>query len=412
MKQVLRMKKTKISTNQSWINIFDKYQIVKKIKSNGYFDITADEIKAMDGKEARLMTKVDFRENLPIIMSEEGLSILAIKNGLYRIAKNDPFIDIDEKIATKIIDIIPPKDIISIDPFNIKSESGALDIAYISKMCDTVFNEESSLTIRGRLRGELDFDIGSTSYNIKGVQIEVDGGYEGLYGIHLIEAKLGFRNNINIRQLMYPQLYWEKEIKSLKTVKSYIFYLQNNIFRFIPYVYDGNVGYVDHSSEKAFRFIEPVSKFSIYDVDIDESMIDINVPFPQTDKFEKIQNMLFVISKNSCIKKDELNLEFDIVSRQIDYYVNVLKWLKVCEEKNECIVLTSLGKNIIQLPFKKRVEELAKIVFSEPIANNLLHHIPINQELYYRYNMHSQSTQKRRLQTINAWITYFTKILE
>jgi hypothetical protein len=40
------------------------------------------------------MTKIDFRQNLPKIMDKNDLSILAIKNGLYRIAKTDPFIDI------------------------------------------------------------------------------------------------------------------------------------------------------------------------------------------------------------------------------------------------------------------------------------------------------------------------------
>jgi len=358
------------------------------------------------------MTKVDFRENLPSVMSNDGLSILAIKNGLYRIAKNDPFIDINEKITTKIINIPTPKDIISINPFNIKSESGALDIAYISKMCEHTFEEESHLSIRGRLRGQLDFNIGSTPYNIDGVQIEVDGGYEGLNNIHLIEAKIGFRNNINIRQLLYPQLYWEKETKKSKKIKSYVFYLHNNIFRFIPYVYDGKIGYANHSEEKAFRFIEPHSKFSMYHVAIDETKIDGNVPFPQADKFEKVQDMLFVISQSDCINKYELNLEFDIVVRQIDYYFNVLKWLKVCKEENECLILTETGKRIIELPFKKRLEELAKIVFSEPITNNFLHNKPITDGMFDKYNMSSESTQRRRLQTVNAWINYFKDILE
>ncbi len=408
------MAKSKVSTNNSWKHIFDRYRLLDKIKKDGYVDITADEIKVVDGKEARLMTKVDFRENLPTIMMDEGLSILAIKNGLYRIAKNDPFVDIEEKITTKIQDIEAPKDIISIDPFNIKSESGALDIAYIAKMCEKTFEEESSLSIRGRLRGQLDFNIDSTPYHIDGVQIEVDGGYEGKRNIHLIEAKIGFRNNINIRQLLYPQLYWEKELKKAKSIKSYIFYLHNDIFRFIPYVYDGKIGYADHSEEKAFRFIEPTTSFSIYDIQINENNIDTNVPFPQADKFEKVQEMLFVISKNEndCIAKYELNLEFDIVSRQIDYYFNVLKWLKICKEKDGCLILTPKGKEIVQLPFRRRVEELAKIVFSEPIANRYLHNEQINQQLYSRYNMNSQSTQKRRLQTINAWIEYFKKILE
>ncbi len=406
------MAKNIISNNQSWVNIFDTYKIMNKIRSNGYADITADEIKAINGKEARLMTKVDFRENLPTIMRDEQLSILAIKNGLYRIAKNDPFIDINEKISTKIIEITTPQDIISIDPYNIKSESGALDIAYISKMCEETFQEESHLSIRGRLRGQLDFKIGSIPYNIDGVQIEVDGGYESKNNIHLIEAKIGFRNNINIRQLLYPQLYWEKETKKSKKIKSYIFYLHNDIFRFIPYVYDGVIGYANHSEEKAFKFIEHRSNFSLYDIKINENIIDSKVPFPQADKFEKIQDILFVISQNDCINKYELNLEFDIVSRQIDYYFNVLKWLKVCKEENECLLLTEQGKYIIALPFKKRIEELAKIVFSEPIFNNTLNQKPITEQLFLKYKVNSESTQKRRLQTVKAWISYFKKILD
>ncbi|MDQ7061913.1 MAG: hypothetical protein Q9M43_12655 [Sulfurimonas sp.] len=406
------MARQKISNNQSWLNIFDKYKLLKQIKSDGYVDITADEIKAIDNKEARLMTKVDFRENLPTIMNDEGLSILAIKNGIYRIAKNDPFVDINEKITTKIIDISVPKDIITIDPFNIKSESGALDIAHISKMCENTFEEESFLSIRGRLRGNLDFTIGSTPYNIDGVQIEVDGGYEGKNNIHLIEAKMGFKNNINIRQLLYPQLYWEKVINNKKKIKSYVFYLHNNIFRFIPYVYDGKIGYIDHSTEKAFRFIEPKTTLLLKDIKIDETMVDINIPFPQADKFEKIQDMLFVISQNDCINKYELNLQFDIVSRQIDYYFNVLKWLKVCKEENECLILTRKGSAIINQPFKNRIEELAKVVFAEPIINLYYNKKHIPQHLFTKYNMNSQSTQNRRLQTVKSWIKYFEEILE
>jgi hypothetical protein len=406
------MSKSKISTNESWKNIFEKYNILQKVQTNGYADITADQIKAVDGKEARLMTKVDFRENLPSVMSDHGLSILAVKNGLYRIAKGDPFIDINEKISTQIIEIEPPKNITTIDPFNIKSESGALDIAYISKMCDRVFGEESFLSIRGRLRGDLSFSIDSIPYTINGVQIEVDGGYEGEKYIHLIEAKIGFRNNINIRQLLYPELYWQKELKGSKKIKSYIFYLHNDVFRFIPYVYDQKIGFADHSNEVAFRFIQPSSKFSMYDVEIDESMVDTTSPFPQADKFEKVHDMLLVIYKNEYTSKDELNLEFDLVSRQIDYYLNVLKWLKICDIQNDSVTLSELGKKIVILPFKQRIEELCKIVFSEPIANNFLHKKPIDDDMFARYNINSSSTKHRRLQTITAWINYFQSILK
>jgi len=407
------MAKKAVDFNRAWVNIFDRYNLLNTVKLFGYVDITAEQIKAVDGKEPRLLTKIDFRENLPEIMQNEQLSILAIKNGLYRIAKNDPFIDLNEELPKQIIEVTALNNILTLDPFNIKSESGALDIAYIAGICREVFGEDTFLTIRGRLRGDLNFNINQVPYNINGVQIEVDGGYEGFYGIHITEAKIGFRNNINIRQLLYPQLYWQNRLGYAKQVKSYIFYLHNDIFRFIPYIYDGNIGYADHTQEKAFRFVKLFNpNYSIYSIPVNNFVVNTNIPFPQADKFEKVMDMLFVIARsNGCISKQELNFEFDLVSRQIDYYLNVLKWLMVCEEKDGCIVLTERGKFIVELPFKERLWELAQIVFSEPIFNNILHQRSIDN-LFFRYGVKSQSTQNRRLQTVNAWISYFKRFLQ
>lgn len=402
----------KLKFHQSWENIFDKYKLLNDIRRNGYVDITADAIKAIEGKEPRNLTKVDFREKLPNIMKEEGLSILAIKNGLYRIAPNDPFIDIEENISTEIIELEAPQNIISIDPFNIKSESAALDIAAVSDMHRMVFGEESQLTIRGRLRGSLEFNIEQIPYNIEGVQIEVDGGYEANNAIHLIEAKIGYSNNINIRQLLYPQLFWENQINGRKDIKSYVFYLQGDIFRFIPYYYDGVIGYAEHSEEKAFRFREPTTGFSIYSVEVNHNNIDTSVPFPQADRFETINTMLLLISEHTCLSKEDLSSNFDIVDRQIDYYFNVLKWLKVCKEEEECLILTQKGQNIVSLPFRQRIEALAKIVFSDPISNAVLHRRAINPDYFHVYNVHSGSTINRRLGTIRSWIKYFKNILE
>jgi hypothetical protein len=402
----------KLNFHQSWENIFNKYNLLSDIKKDGYVDISADALKAVDGKEPRNLTKIDFREKLPHLMKEEGLSILAIKNGLYRIAKNDPFIDINEEISTKIIELDTPKNILSIDPFNIKSESAALDIAALSDMHKILFNEESQLTIRGRLRGSLNFHIEGVPYNIEGVQIEVDGGYETQNAIHLIEAKIGYSNNINIRQLLYPQLFWEKELQGKKEIKSYLFYLQDNIFRFIPYYYDGAIGYAEHSQEKAFKFKEPQRKFSIYSIEINNENVDNSIPFPQADRFETIHSMLILISQNSSINKEELSSSFDIVDRQVDYYLNVLKWLKVCTEINEHLKLTPRGEAIIKLSFRDRVEALAKIIFSDPISHAVLHKKAIKPELFLIYNVHSQSTINRRLSTIRSWIKYFKKVLK
>jgi len=402
----------KLNFHQSWENIFKAYNILDRIAKEGYVTISADEIKAVDGKEPRNLTKIDFREKLPHIMQEHDLSILAVKNGLYKIAKNDPFIDVAKEIQNEIEEIEVPKNLLTIDPFNIKSESGALDIAAISGMLTKVFEEEAKLSIRGRLRGDLDFSLGDTHYNVAGVQIEVDGGYETSSAVHLIEAKIGYTNNINIRQLLYPQLYWEQHLQGKKSLKSYLFYLQGDIFRFIPYIYDGDKGYLEHKRERVFRFKDPQAKFSLYSIKVDQKSVDSSVPFPQADRFETILTMLFLIAQEESVTKEELSMNFDIVERQIDYYLNVLKWLQLAKESKGFFMLTPKGKKIADLAFRQRVEALAKIVFADPICNRLLYNQEVDPKLFAVYNVNSQSTIKRRLRTIRSWIKYFQSILE
>lgn len=404
----------KISNNDAWENIFEDLHILDEITINKYYDISADEIKRRDGKEARLMTKVDHREHLPKVMRENGLSILAIKNGLYRIAKTDPFIDIRREPQCDIKVIEQPTDIISIDPLNLRSESASLDIAKISNMLSEVFGEETQLTIRGRLRGNLEFNLNSIPYNIDGVQIEVDGGYEGQNSINLIEAKIGYRNNINIRQLLYPELYWKNQFRGQrKTVKSFVFYYQDDIFRFIPFKYDGNIITALHEEEKAFIF-NRTSTFKLSHIEKNKTiLVNESAPFPQADDFEKIHAIFLNIENDDCPTKVSVIGDFDIelVERQYDYYFNVLRWMNLCEYNNGCIVLTDKGHHLLSLNIEKRMEEFARIIFSEPICYNELKRLPQNEEDFQRYRI-GGSTVGRRLSSIRSWIKYFNNFFE
>ena len=403
---------TKISNNEAWEHIFFDLDILNKVYRQGFFDISANEIKKRDGKEARLMTKVDHREHLPPIMKDNGLSILAIKNGLYRIAPTDPFIDIHKIPTCPIQTVQQPHNILSIDPLNLKSESSALDIAHISKMLDNVFGETTELTIRGRLRGDLEFNLQNIYYNINGVQIEVDGGYEGFNTLNLVEAKIGYRNNINIRQLLYPELFWKyQNVGQYKYIQNFVFYYQDDIFRFIPFVYNYSDGsfYANHSQEKAFRF-QRHHQFSLsLIVKSQEIMVNDSVPFPQADDFEKVHAIFLNIDNYDCPTKVDIvdNFDISLVDRQHDYYFNVLRWLRLCViSEDGCITLTGRGKKILNLTIEERMEKLAILIFSEPICFNYLKGIPQNEEDFKRYRM-SGTTITRRLQTIRAWIKYF-----
>lgn len=406
---------TKISNNDAWTNIFDDLKILDKITIDSYFDISADEIKRRDGKEARLMTKIDHREHLPTVMQENGLSILAIQNGLYRIARTDPFINIEKEpqCHVKIIQQ-PTNGIITLDPLNIQSESAALDIANISNILDDVFGEKTLLTIRGRLRGELSFSLNSIPYDINGVQIEVDGGYEGAKSVNLIEAKLGYRGNINIRQLLYPELFWKNQLRGRrKEVKSFIFYYQDDIFRFIPFKYDGNIITASHQEEKAFAFSR-VSTFQLSNIEQPTRLlVNDEIPFPQADDFEKIHAIFLNIQNEECPQKVNIigNFDIELVERQYDYYFNVLRWMNLCTVWNGCIALTEQGKYLLSLNIEKRMEEFTRIIFSETICYKVLKGLPQNEADFARYHI-SGSTIKRRLSTIRSWIKYFNNFFE
>ncbi len=399
----------KVTNNQAWDNIFNDLDIVNIIISKGYFDISADEIKSRDGKEARLMTKIDHKEHLPLVMKKNSLSILAIENGLYRIAKNSPFIDIEEEIKCPIQIIEQARGIITINPLDIKSESSALDIAKISGMLDIVFNEKTDLTIRGRLRGDLSFSIGRVDYNIQGVQIEVDGGYEGANTVNLIESKIGFRGNMNIRQLLYPELVWKENVKNKKQINSFIFYYHNSIFRFIPFKYINNQFLAIHKDEKAFRF-KNLESFSLDNIKRSKQrLVDTSVPFPQANSFDRIHAIFLNTLKEECPTKMSIIIDFDISldPRQYDYYFNVLKWMKLCEYKSECISITDKGRYLLSLKDYDRMIEFARIIFSEPICFNLLHGLNIEINDIKKYPKMGDSTIKRRSNTIESWIKYF-----
>ncbi|MRR34057.1 hypothetical protein EG829_05045 [bacterium] len=411
------MKET-TNNKTAWEKIFRELDILGRIARDGHFDITAPQIKRFgDQREPRLMTKVDFREHLPAIMADNYLSILAISNGCYRIARTDPFIEVSETLPSRITTIRFPQYLLTLAPAGISSESNALDIAFVSGILDQVFQERTVLTIRGRFRATIpfDFSLNGVDYPVNGVQIEVDGGYEGAGSINLVEAKIGSRNNISVRQLLYPELYWRKRTEGNKRIRTFIFYYQEPFFRFIPFVVDGGRMFADHSRELAFTFQEQEERFDLYSIEARErdELVNLDAPFPQADKFDKVLAMLTAIDSQGPVAKKELTLDFDIVDRQIDYYYNTLKFMGLAESDRENIWLSERGREIAGLPHRKKLQEMARIVFSEPIFNIALKRgvDEVDETLFSRWSV-GGSTIPRRKKTVRSWVEYFRRALE
>jgi hypothetical protein len=219
--------KNKKSIDLSWKAIFDKLKISKHNFNNEPYYLSAKDIKRAtksfsktNQREVRILCYQTTKESRPQIFKENELFILPIKNGEYVIVKGKGYIDIPE-IKSKPI-IYESKLNFELDTINVgNSEMQHLDFSYASSMIRTFMQDESLvLTIRGRkYTPPFEFYVGEKLIKTKGVQTEVDAGYEGKKQIVLVEAKnLNVKNTI-IRQLYYPfrqwQSYSEKKVVTL-----------------------------------------------------------------------------------------------------------------------------------------------------------------------------------------------------
>lgn len=402
--------------HDGWETIFAQLPIIKGVGTSGYFDITAEQIKAISKREPRLMTKIDFREQMPPIMHDAGLGILAISNGTYRIGRFDPFIpiSIETKVAPERIEF--PSDIITINPQKFANESVVLDGALVSGILNRLFGEKVSLTIRGRSRsGSFSFSLNGVVFPVDGVQIEVDGGYEGSTTVNLVEAKIGARSNINVRQLIYPQLAWQRSLSQRKTVRTFICFYQEPLIRFIPVLFENGQCRADHEHELVFK-LEPEARLNLAAIPLrpHATLPVLGAPFPQADRFDVVLAMFSIIAQEEETTKEDLAPNFDIVPRQIDYYSSALRWIGLVNLKDATLRLTSEGRKIAAMTHAERIKTLADIIFGEPIFNYAFRHKTreIPENLFERWKCRSTETMHRRSQTVKAWIRYFESIAQ
>ena len=397
-----------------WDKIFAALPIIERVNRNGFFDLTASQINNISKRQARLMAKIDFREQLPKVMKDEGLAILAINNGTYRIGRFDPFIEINRISSVVPERITFPDNIITLNPQKLAHESAVLDISLVSGILHRAFGEAVNLTIRGRIRNSpFDFSLGGIQFPVSGVQIEVDGGYEGNTTINLVEAKVGSRSNISMRQLIYPQLAWENTVGSRKAVRTFVCFYQEPIIRFIPVVYHNGTCTADHQNEMAY-LIEPEASIDLASIRPDpQAHVDfLSAPFPQANSFETVLAMFSIVAAREEISKDELLEDFDVDPsdpRHIDYYANAMKWMGLVDIKNGIVHINEKGRSIAALSHAKKLKHLANIVFREPIFNYVLNKPTalVPPELFVRWRCYSKKTMDRRVQTVRAWIKYF-----
>lgn len=411
----------------AWKELFKKHKIYENIESKGVYKIKSSTINEF--REARLMTKFDFKSQLPKIFAEHSLSILPISRGSYIISDFDTFKDFENN-DIEVIKFDFPYYLESIDFNNITSESTALNCAYVSGIIDDFVEEENlKPTVSGRMSSlKFDFNISSNksllNINVNNSQIEIDGGYEGLKSLSLIEAKNSVSKDFLIRQVFYPFKLWENKIT--KKIRSLFLTYSNGIFHFREYEFE------DPKHYNSLRLIRE-KKYAIRDLSINLELIqktlnqtkiihEPNVPFPQADSFERVINLCELLNENKELNREYITENYDFNVRQTNYYTDAGRYLGLIDKKKEIkeviYFLTKKGQNIFNLSIRERQFKFIELILSHLVFNKTLKlyfhkNEPPNREEIIEimeqsnlYNIGTESTFKRRSSTILSWINW------
>lgn len=416
--------------DKAWEKLFDKYKILESIESQGIYEITASQIKEF--REPRLMTKFDHRNNMPTLFRSNKLSILPITRGNYVIGKMNAYHKFEEN-KSEIINVQFPEYLQSIDYENITSEAIAINTAYVSGILSNFMEEERIFpTVCGRMSsGSFGFNIlrtnkeGFFSLDVENSQVEIDGGYEGIESLMLLEAKNALSDDFLIRQLYYPYRLWKKKIG--KKVRPVFLTYSNGIFTLNEYVFEEERNYNSLLLVKEQRYAIQAQEIEILDIiriykQTKKVTEPEGVPFPQANSFSRIVNLCELLFEAKSLSKEAITSTYDFDARQTDYYTNAAKYLGLVEkfsgEDGISFRLTSKGQELFKLNIYKRNLEYVRLILEHkafyltfkdyidtlnmPSTDRIVEHMKAARV----YNVGTLDTFKRRTSTIKGWINW------
>lgn len=427
---------SRCTTNkEAWKLLFDKYNILEEINNNGFFKITAKEINEF--REARLMTKFDNSANLPDLFKDNDLSILPITSNSYMIAKFQPYMKFEKTENEEIEKINFPPHIQSLDYNNITSEALAINCAYITQILESFLEEEDLVpTISGKMgSGNFEFKINKKeseekfiNVSVQNSRIEIDGGFEGVSSLALIEAKNVISDDFMVRQLYYPYRLWKTKIN--KPVRPIYMVYSNGIFNVYEYKFENDEDYSSIKFVKSKRYSIEDTEIDITDIEdifksINKFEEEPEIAFPQADSFERVINLCELLLEESRTKSDITeNYAFD--ERQTNYYTDAGRYLGLIKkdrcEGNIVFDLTELGKKILNLRYKQRQLEFVKLILNHKVFYEYLNvyfeiadkpTVLDTVEIMKKCNLYkieSGSTYIRRSSTIRGWIEWILEL--
>ncbi|AWV97996.1 type II restriction enzyme [Arcticibacterium luteifluviistationis] len=423
----------------AWEKLFEKYQIVETIKSDGIFEISSKQINQF--REARLMTKFDHRSQLPEIFSNNNLSILPISRGSYLISDFEIFNDFKELESLPTITFNVVNNLESVNFNNVTSESSAINCAFISGILEDFIDDgRLTSTVNGRMSSDsFSFKIKQgdnlRTIDVVNSQIEIDAGYEGLTSFCVIEAKNSLSKDFLVRQLYYPFRLWLGKVS--KKVRPIFMTYTNGVYHFREYAFESFDLYNSLTLVKEKRYVLNDDSLSeeVIDLVFIKSIIDNQivvgepeVPFPQADSFERVINLCELLYENEILSQTFITSNYDFDSRQTKYYASAAIYLglinRVIDEGQVGYALSHIGLELFELSISQRQKQfisliLSHSVFKKVLMNYLESGVPPGKEKIVElmkssnlYHINSESTFKRRASTVSSWVNWILEQIE
>lgn len=256
--------------NQIFEKIAEVYKLDKHNFNKKPFIISHQDVKNIAGKyfshidnnskEIRILGSQTERNLRPKYFIDRNLFLLPKSNKSWYFLKGEGYVDIPDLKTPILKASYPVTSKLELFKFG-NSEMKFLDACHTDKVLES-FLQETDLVLckRGRFRsGGFNMMVNKLSVSIdKGVQMEVDAGYENKNSIFLIEAKSNTKvDNEIIRQIYFP--YREITIQTRKSKKNVrnIFISQdkkNSCLNFYEYIFKDPMNYESIELIKSSRY--------------------------------------------------------------------------------------------------------------------------------------------------------------
>ena len=421
----------KMTAEEAWNILLNKYNIVQEVEQNGIFYITSSQIN--DYKEARLMAKWDTSESLPPSLKSNKLNILPDSRSSYVIGDFILYEEIPE-LTERVEQMTQVQlgEYETIDVNNITSEANAINVLVLSGILDDFLEtSDTAATFNGRMgTGCFNFEVNThrnvkRKINVNNAQCEIDGGFENSTEVVILEAKNVLHKDFHVRQLYYPYRLWRNKVS--KPIRLVFSVYSNMIYRLIEYRFNK---LEDYSSIELIR----TKNYSLQDMHISlEDLMDIRrntvvtksdnisetvIPFIQADSVNRLISLLENMESNPMTAEQIIEL-MDFVGRQYNYYVSAGIYLGIFEREleNKTTKLTEIGVSLCRMTYKERQLKLVSLMVEHRIFADFFDYVidnngelPSKQQVCDKMRelnvCKSESTMERRACSVLSWLKW------